>query len=237
MIDWRRFDAVSFDLYGTILDWEPEIAGFLSDWTEGHGLSVRGTDLLAAYDRLRQPLQLERPALPYPEILARTLEAMGREFGVPVSDVMRVRFSSIAGTHRPFQDSVAALCDLRRMGFRLAVLSNVDEVSFARVARAAGLDFDVVVTAERVGAYKPDPAHFHAALADLRALGIPKERVLHVAQSRRADIVPANALGLASVWIDRPGHVFGREGSGAENARPDFVAASLADLVRMLPAG
>ena len=99
---------------------------------------------------------------------------------------------------------------------------------------AAGFSFDVVVTAQRVGAYKPDHAHFWAALSDLLAKGIPPERVLHVAQSRRADIVPANALGLCCVWVNRTGRVFGRTGQGAETATPDAEIDSLAGLVSLL---
>ncbi len=109
--------------------------------------------------------------------------------------------------------------------------SNIDEGSFARAMRQLSTAFDVVVTADRGGAYKPDTAHFMAALSDLLALDIAPERVLHVAQSRRADIVPVNRLGLTCVWVDRAGHVFGRSGDSAENAKPDFVVDRLIDLI------
>lgn len=236
MIDATQFDAVSFDVYGTILNWEPEIAQFLVDWADTGGRSIDPADLLAAYDRVRQPVQQQRPALRYPHVLRETLRRLGEDLGVPVGPEALEQFGGIAATHRPFPDSVAALDALRAMGLRLAALSNIDEASFATVTAAAGLNFDVVVTAERVGAYKPDPAHFWAALSDLHALGIPPERVLHVAQSRRADIVVANAIGLKCVWVNRPGHVFGRAGQGAETARPDWEADSLAGVVGMLRA-
>ena len=234
MIDVTKFDAVSFDVYGTILNWEPEIADFLSDWALSCGLTVETVELLSTYDGIRQLLQDERPALRYPEVLKRTLEAMGTDFGVSVEANFLDRFSGIAATHKPFDDSVPALDAMRAMGLKLAALSNIDDKSFADVTSAAGIEFDVVVTAQRVGAYKPDHAHFWAALSDLRALGIPMDRVLHVAQSRRADIVVANEIGLKSVWVNRPGHVFGRIGRGAEDAKPDFKADSLATVVRML---
>ena len=234
MIDVTRFDAVSFDVYGTILNWEPEIAHFLNEWALSCGLTVATSELLLSYDRIRQPLQDERPALRYPDLLKRTLEAMGGEFGVSVDANFLDRFSGIAATHKPFDDSVQALDAMRTKGLKLAALSNIDDKSFAAVTLAAGIEFDVVVTAQRVGAYKPDHAHFWAALSDLRAIGIPMDRVLHVAQSRRADIVVANAIGLKSVWVNRPGHVFGRSGRGAEVAKPDFEADSLASVVRML---
>jgi 2-haloalkanoic acid dehalogenase type II len=234
VINLKNFDAVSFDVYGTILDWEPEISDFLSEWSNSGGRAIPKMDLLSAYDRLRQPLQDERPAMRYPEVLRRTLEHMGREFDLDVSDSALETFAGIAARHRPFADSVEALKNMRSMGLKLAALSNIDDASFSKATSSAGLEFDVIVTAQRVGAYKPDHAHFWAALADLRAMGIPMNRVLHVAQSRRADIVVANAIGLACVWVNRPGHVFGKVGRGAEGAKPDYEADSLATVVQML---
>lgn len=234
MIDATKFDAISFDVYGTILNWEPEIAAFLQDWAIANDLDVGVDRLLQAYDKLRQPLQEQRPALPYPSVLAQTLDALAREFKANVRSDVRERFSQLAATHQPFEDSPQALADLRSMGFKLAALSNVDEHSLALATASAGISFDVIVTAERVGAYKPDHAHFHVALSDLAAMGIPRQRVLHAAQSRRADIVVANAIGLTSVWVNRPGHKFGRTGHGAEHAKPDVEVDSLANLVNLL---
>tara|TARA_R110002073_G_scaffold66706_1_gene166466 strand:+ start:3812 stop:4522 length:711 start_codon:yes stop_codon:yes gene_type:complete len=234
LIDIKNFDAVSFDVYGTILNWEPEIAQFLSDWSAANGRTLDQQQLLNAYDRVRQPLQSIRPALRYPEVLSSTLARLAEEFDLPVADDQLLAFSRIAASHKPFPDSVESLSDLRSMGLKLAALSNIDDASFAKATSAANLSFDITVTAERVGAYKPDHAHFWAALSDLQALGIPMHRVLHVAQSKRADIVVANDIGLTCVWVNRPGHVFGRTGQGAEGAKPDYVADSLAAVVRML---
>ena len=234
MIDITRFDAVSLDVYGTVLDWEPEITSILQQWVSAAGRAIDREVLLSAYDRIRQPLQDERPALQYPDVLKRTLERMGDEFGMAVPTDLLERFSGIAATHKPFADSVGALHDMRSMGLKLAALSNIDDRSFATAMTSAGIEFDVVVTAQRVGAYKPDPAHFWAALSDLRAMGVPMQRTLHVAQSRRADIVVANAIGLTSVWVNRPGHAFGRTDRGAEDAKPDYTANSLSHVVDML---
>lgn len=227
------YDALTFDINGTVLDWEPEIAGFLTRWAADAGVAMTREEALHLFDRVRQPLQEQRPALAYPEALKRALDAVAAEYGRQAGAGDREAFGQIAASHKPFPDSVAALADLRATGFRLGALSNIDEASFAGVTEAAGLRFDVAVTAERAGAYKPDHAHFKTALADLQAMGIPAGRVLHVAQSRRADIVPANALGLTCVWVDRPGHVFGRAGKGAETAKPDYTVNSLAELVAL----
>lgn len=234
MIPQSDFDAVTFDVYGTLLDWEPDIAGFLGRWAKDKGVNADPETLLDLYDTLRRPLQDQRPALAYPEILARSLDAVAAQFDKRPSDEERQAFSESAASHPPFADSADALRALKDKGFVLGALSNIDDSSFEKAMRKAGLAFDIVVTAERVGAYKPDHAHFRTALADLAARGIEKSRVLHVAQSRRADIVPANALGLSSVWVNRSGHLFGRTGDGAEKARPDWEVASMAELVQKI---
>lgn len=236
MFSANDFDALTFDVYGTILNWEPEIAAFLARWADGGGKAIDQADLLAAYDRVRQPLQERRPAWRYPEVLRQTLQQLGNEFDLDTPPEIVEEFAVIAATHKPFPDSKNALAEFRSMGLKLAALSNIDEASFAKVTASADIHFDVVVTAQRVGAYKPDHAHFWAALSDLQALGIPMDRVLHVAQSRRADIVVANAIGLKSVWVNRPGHIFGRIGRGAEASTPDHEVDSLAAVVDMLKA-
>ena len=97
--------------------------------------------------------------------------------------------------------------------------------------RQADFAFDIVVTAERVGAYKPDWPHFNTALADLQALGISPARILHVGQSLRADVTPANKLGLKCAWVNRSGRALGLSGEGAAEARPDLTVSSLQELV------
>ena len=236
MISLKDFDALTFDVYGTILNWEPEIAQFLADWSAAAGSEIDQDELLSAYDRVRQPLQKHRPTWLYPEVLSRTLQQLGNEFSLPTPSDKLEEFAGIAATHKPFPDSKDALNEFHTMGLKLAALSNIDDASFEKVTAAADINFDVVVTAQRVGAYKPDHAHFWAALSDLQALGIPKQRVLHVAQSRRADITVANAIDLKCVWVNRPGHIFGRTGHGAEASIPDFEVDSLASLVVMLKA-
>ena len=225
------YSAATFDVYGTIINWEPEIADLLRSWVDSQGLTKTDAELLALYDRARQPIQNERPAHRYPEVLRRTLDAMSVELGCGLPSELREKFGDIAGTHQPFPDSRDALMGLRKRGLKLGALSNIDEASFARMLKILDVPFDVVVTAERVGAYKPDKAHFMAALSDLLAVGIAPSSVLHIAQSRRADVVPANELGLTCVWVNRQGHTFGRQGEGAEHARPDFEVPSLAALL------
>jgi putative hydrolase of the HAD superfamily len=120
---------------------------------------------------------------------------------------------------------------------KVGALSNIDNASLESSCSKLDFRFDLVVTAERVGAYKPDWPHFQAGIADLTALGIPRERILHVGQSLRADIAPANRLGLKCVWINRPGRLLGLSGEGAAEAKPDLTVSSLQELVAAIAAG
>lgn len=232
-IKLSQFAAVTFDVYGTILDWEPEVAQFLQDWLRPQGIETATAKLLLMYDRLRQPLQARRPILPYPEVLKMTLDAMADALSCELAEPLRKEFGGIAATHKPYADSRETLLGLRERGLQLGALSNIDDASFSRIHKNLDVPFDVVVTAERVGSYKPGLAHFERALSDLEAMGISQSRVLHVAQSRRADIVPANLLGIRCVWVNRKDHVFGREGDGAEAAKPDLEVPDLASILEL----
>jgi putative hydrolase of the HAD superfamily len=120
---------------------------------------------------------------------------------------------------------------------KVGALSNIDNASLESSWRHLDFRFDLVVTAELVGAYKPDWPHFQTALAELAALGIRRERILHVGQSLRADIAPANRLGLKCAWINRPDRLLGLSGEGAADARPDLTVSSLQELVAAITAG
>src|SRR5262249_55560673 len=134
-------------------------------------------------------------------------------------------------TWNPFADSASVLKAFKARGLKLGALSNIDNASLEISRKKLGTTFDVVVTAERVGAYKPDWPHFRVALAELAALGIAKSRALAVAQGRRADIVPAGSLGLKRVWVRRPGAELGNSAYGAESAKADLEVDSLRDLL------
>lgn len=230
-LDLTAFDAVTFDFYGTVVNWEPEILTFLKQWIRSQDISLSDLSLLETYDRLRQPIQSQRPIWSYPDVLKLTLDAMALEFECKLPSELRFEFGGIAATHQPFPDSLKALNELRARGLLLGALSNIDERSFATILSNLNFDFDIKVTGERVGSYKPGIAHFTTALEDLQTRGIEKNRVLHVAQSKRADIVPATELGLNCVWVERPGHVFGRKGGGAESAEATYKVSSLAELL------
>ena len=227
------FDAVTFDVYGTLIDWEPAIVGFLRHLSHRHGIDQQDTELLMAFDRARADIQRRRPALLYPEVLRHSFDQLCQQFGVQASDQEREAFAAAPHSWPPYRDSHAGLVALQSR-VKIGALSNIDNRSFESSCRQLNFVFDVVVTAERVGAYKPDWPHFHTAIADLEAFGIPPARILHVAQSLRADITPANKLGLRCVWINRPGRLLGLSGDGSAEAKPDFTVATLSELVAAL---
>ena len=230
MLRLSNFDAVTFDVYGTLIDWEPSIAQFLTDWASKAGVTATGQELIMSFDGARALLQKERPAHLYPEILRRCFDRISADFGVPVDAATRETFSTTPHHWTSYEDVPTGLKQLQARA-RIGALSNIDNASLASSCSKMGISFDIVVTAERVGAYKPSFEHFETALADLEALGIPRSRVLHVGQSLRADITPANQLGLQCVWINRPSRLLGLSGEGAAEARPDLTVASLAEML------
>jgi 2-haloacid dehalogenase len=227
------FDAVTFDVYGTLIDWEPSIITFFSEWASRNGVHVLGDELLMTFDRARAAVQMERPAHLYPDVLRRCFDQICGEFGVEPDPATRETFAESPKTWPAYADSHAGLLALQTRA-KIGALSNIDGASLRVSSGKLGLTFDLVVTAERVGAYKPDWPHFRVALDELQAMGIPPERVLHVGQSLRADVAPANNLGLTCAWIHRPGRVLGLSGDGVAGAKPDLTVSSLAELVTAL---
>jgi 2-haloacid dehalogenase len=231
-----EFDAVTFDVYGTLIDWEPSIIAFLREWGGRHRIPCSEHDFLMAFDRARAQIQQERPAHSYPEVLRRCLDRISAEFGVAANEAEREAFARMPHHWPAYPDSHAGLLALRA-GARIGALSNIDNASLESSCRKLDFRFDLIVTAENVGAYKPDWPHFQTAIAEFGALEIPPPRILHVGQSLRADITPANRLGLKCAWINRPGRLLGLSGEGAAEARPDLTVSSLQELVAAITAG
>jgi 2-haloacid dehalogenase len=224
------FDAVTFDVYGTLIDWEPSIVSFLSGWGKNHGVKASGHELITAFDRARADIQKERPAHLYPDVLRRCFDRISREYDVGVLHAERELFAGSPHAWPAYSDSHDGLLALQRHA-KIGALSNIDNASLASSCRELDFRFDLTVTAEHVGAYKPDWPHFDTAIRELGALGIPRKRILHVGQSLRADIAPANKLGLKCAWINRQGRELGLSGEGAAEAKPDLTVSTLAELV------
>jgi putative hydrolase of the HAD superfamily len=225
-----EFDALSFDCYGTLIDWEDGLRGGLMQVA---ALSPKAPDidtLLETYGEAEARTEREHPGMRYPEIIAQSVVATGAAHDIRVPEELAAKIGASVPEWRAFPDSPEALRRLKQR-YRLIILSNVDRQSFAGSNERLGVAFDAILTAEDIGSYKPDPRNFEALVARAEEMGVARNRLLHVAQSLFHDHVPARAAGLATVWIDRRA---GRAGAGAtplpEDApRPDWRFTSMAE--------
>ena len=226
------FDALTFDCYGTLIDWETGILDALAPWLERHGVAGDAGAVLEAFARCESKQQADTPDMVYPEVLARVHTALAGDWGIPSSDAEAHAFGASVGDWPAFADAPQALRALKEH-FKLVILSNVDRASFRASNDKLGVDFDAVFTAQDIGSYKPDPRNFAALVDGLARRGIAAKRILHTAQSLFHDHVPARAAGLATAWIDRR---HDQAGSGATMpvaaaAKTDFHFTSLAEMV------
>jgi 2-haloacid dehalogenase len=196
------FQALSFDCYGTLIDWETGISAVLRPWARDHDLDIDGEQLLTAYGRHETRIEAQTPSAPYPDVVAGAMMAVGQDLGVPVSRAEARRLAASVPDWPAFPDSPEALASLAKH-YMLIVLSNVDRASFRGSNQRLGVSFNEVITAQDAGSYKPSARNFEVLLARAAEHGIAGERLLHVAQSLFHDHVPAKAAGLATVWINR----------------------------------
>jgi len=196
------FEALSFDCYGTLIDWEAGIAAVLRPWADAHHVQLTDEQLLTAYSRYEAQAEVDHPTDLYPQILARAMRGLGAQLGVPVSDDEAESLAVSVPDWPAFPDSAEALERLSRR-YKLIILSNVDRASFAGSDKRLGVTFTSILTAQDIGSYKPSPRNFEALAREVERLGIADGKLLHVAQSLFHDHVPAKAAGLPTVWINR----------------------------------
>ncbi|HET8795666.1 MAG TPA: haloacid dehalogenase type II [Arthrobacter sp.] len=222
-----EFDALSFDCYGTLIDWEAGIAAVLGPWGRAANPDLTDEELLLAYADEEARMERGNPTALYPVVLAEAFRATGAKLGIPVSDDDAERLGSSVPDWPAFPDSHEALVQLGER-FKLIILSNVDRAGFEGSRRRLDVDFDHIITAEDVGSYKPAQKNFEVLkdYADQQGL-----KLLHVAQSLFHDHVPASQAGLPGVWINRrhnrPG--WGATPDPGEDVRPDWEFESMAD--------
>ncbi len=222
---------LSFDCYGTLIDWESGLYDALAPLRVRTGTALSRDAVLEAFARLESRQQATTPALPYPVLLAEVHGQLATEWGVTRDTAEDAAFGASVGDWPAFADTVESLRYLQRH-FRLAILSNVDRTSFRATNRRLGVEFGTILTAQDIGVYKPDPRTFACLLDRMRHQGTPSGKILHVAQSLFHDHGPAQAAGLASAWIDRR-HAVGGSGATARvpvGVRYDFRFVSLAAL-------
>ncbi len=229
------FAALSFDCYGTLINWESGIWAALQPLRSLRTIPLDREAGLAEFARIEFELQAATPALLYSDVLAEVHRRLAAQWNIPPDAEAARSFGASIGDWPAFADTPEALRRLQRR-CRLVILSNVDRASFARTLPRLGVAFDAVFTAQDVGSYKPDRRNFDFMIDRLAERGISRAHLLHVAQSLFHDHAPANAAGLASAWIDRRA---GAPGWGATVPAPAGVRwdyrfntlAALADAV------
>jgi|SRR5579859_139453 len=220
---------ITFDCYGTLIDWENGMLAALRPMFSRNGRSIPDEQLLEHYGEIEAEIEAGS-YLCYRQVLSRTVQEMGRRLGVAISEQQGGDFAESLTRWKPFADTVAALQSMKRK-FRLGIISNVDDDLFTETRKKLGIEFDFVVTAQQVRSYKPAQRNFEEAL---RRGGVSKEQMLHAGQSLYHDIAPANALGISNVWVNRHS---ARPGSGAAKpgvAKPVYEVRTLAELAVMV---
>jgi 2-haloacid dehalogenase len=221
--EFERFEALTFDCYGTLIDWEAGLTAAFRTVLDAHGIEADGEDVLTRYARHEAAAEAG-PYRRYRGVLATGLRGVAGELGIEPTPAELEAFGGSVADWPAFPDSAAALARLQQR-YRLGVITNCDDDLFAASNLRLGVDFDWVVTAQQVGAYKPNEAGF---LAAFERMGLPRERILHVAQSLFHDHVPAKRLGLSTVWIDRRRGLSGSGATPPADATPDATYPDMA---------
>ena len=226
-MDIRQKTTLTFDCYGTLIDWETGIWDGFQKLLCANNSSIRRGDCLAAFAEIESRIQADFPKKRYPDVLQLTHNRFAERFGLTTTEEMDRRFGNYVPFWPAFPDSADSLRKLKNR-FHLVILSNVDQASFAGSQDRLGVLFDAVFTAEDIGSYKPDINNFDHML---KHLDRDKSSVLHVAQSLFHDIQPARQAGLDTVWIDRQGLAdggsWGATAKLAERPQPDMRVATL----------
>jgi len=226
MLDLGGFKVLTFDCYGTLIDWETGIFSALRPILAAHGKSITDSALLELYSDLE--VEAERGEFQsYREVLQSVVRGFGQRLGFsPTTAEIRSLPQSLA-TWRPFPDTLPALLELKQR-YQLAVISNVDDDLFASTAPQLKVSFNHVITAGQARCYKPCLEIFKMAVT---RIGVPPAHMLHIGQSIYHDVIPAKSLGISTVWVNRPSPRPGAGAAKAASANPDLEVANLTTLL------
>jgi 2-haloacid dehalogenase len=227
MLDLSRFEWLSFDCYGTLIDWEAGLLAYLGPLLLDKGCAISDARILALYSEF-EPHEQSGHYRTYRDVLASVVRGLAQELRFELSDGEAAGLAESIRNWQPFTDSVAGLQRLHS-GYKLAVLSNIDDDLFAYTAPKLEVRFDAVVTAQQVHSYKPSLNNFEALL---RRHAIPRERLLHVAESLYHDVAPAHKLGISTVWVNRRQ---GKESAASKLAdvKPDLEVPDIQRLAEL----
>ena len=227
LADYSGIEWVSFDCYGTLVDWETGISSAAMDALDSCGIRKTSSEILQLFSDVEPLVQSSGEFKTYRAVLREVMGMIGERLGAQLAGE-HINCLSASLTRWPvFPDAGPALQTLKQR-YKLAIISNVDDDLFAGSARALGVEFDAVITSQQAQAYKPNLRSFELAEA---AMGVERERWLHIGESRYHDIGPANRLGIRSVWVNRADR---GGGTRATDAVPDLVVPDLAALANIL---
>ena len=218
------YQVLTFDCYGTLIDWERGMQDALASLIKKKGLSLSAAQVHRRYAEIEPQIQ-EGSDRKYREVMRLGVEGAFREFEVSVTSQEADVFGETLASWPKFPDTTKVLTELKARGHKLVILSNTDEDFIRESVKVIGVEFDEIITAERVGSYKPARGHWDRMLDMLQ---VPKDRVLHVAQSYYHDVVPAKGLGFTMAWINRKSEM----PSGA--ARPDYEFPDLRGVLAII---
>jgi 2-haloacid dehalogenase len=225
MLDFSRFEILTFDCYGTLINWEDGILRSLHRILAAHGQEIDDGTILRLYGDFEASAE-RGEYRSYREVLNSVVRQFGKQFGFAPSEEQVRSLADSLKDWRPWPDTVEALRLLENR-FRLAIISNVDDDLFAGTLPQLKVKFGQIVTAQQAQAYKPSLKIFELALS---RIGAPANRILHVGQSLYHDVIPAQLLGLATVWVNRPSARKGVGAVKAAQAQPDLQVISVAEL-------
>ena len=221
MIVLNNYEALTFDCYGTMIDWETGVLNAICPVLSNHNIQITNEQIFKAFGEIENEVEADE-YIKYREVLRRVVQKMGDRFNFTPTPTEIDALANSLPNWQPFADTIEALKVLKQK-FKLAVISNVDNDLFAETAKHLQVEFDYIITAEQVKSYKPNRNNFYVAFD---RMGLPKEKILHVAASVYHDIVTAKALGMTAVWVNRRGV---KQDSGA-----DLEVTNLKTLAAML---
>ncbi len=229
MIDFKQFEILSFDCYGTLIDWDSGILAALKPILSNHNVNLSDEQILEAYAQVEASHQ-SGDYLKYREVLKKLVQAFGERLNfTPIEAEAESLAESIKGWE-PFPDTVEALKALKKR-YKLTIISNIDDDLFAATAKKIDVEFDWIITAEQVKSYKPSRQNFEFAI---QRMGITPDKLLHVAQSVYHDIIPTRSMGLSSIWVNRRGEKQDTEVIDSASGKPDLEVPDLKTLVSLM---
>jgi len=225
-MDFSQFEVITFDCYGTLIDWETGILNAMRPMLEEREVDLTDDEILEKYSQFESEAQ-QGKYVSYRKVLRKVVLDFAMEYDfIPMPYEEDALVDSVKNW-LPFDDTVEALKALKKQ-YKLAIISNIDDDLFEGTAKLLEVEFDWVISSQEVQAYKPSVSNFNFAFVKM---DVPSEKIIHLAQSLYHDIAPAKSIGLNTVWVNRRE---GKTGSGAtppQDVKADFQIGDLNEIV------